>query len=97
MNMNRFNDNLKGMLIGCFFSNVHIEKVGQDKAFITIKQTIKHEYYVKHIYKLLSDVGVGLHYIKYYSIKDSRYSETKSIYFKTHNSKLLYPFANMFL
>lgn len=97
MNMKNFNDNLKGMLIGCLLGDAHIGKVGENKAFITIEQTIKHQDYVKYIYKSLSDVGVGLHDIKYYSRKDSRYnSENKSIYFKTHNSELLYPFANMF-
>lgn len=50
------------------------------------------------IYELLSKANIGLHEIKYYSRKDSRYnSENKSIYFKTYNLEIFFPFASMFL
>jgi hypothetical protein len=46
----------------------------------------------------LNKPDIGLYDIKYYSRKDSRYNSlNSSIYFKTHNSELLYPFVNMFL
>lgn len=50
------------------------------------------------IYDKLNKSGIDLHDVKYYSRKDSRYNSlNSSIYFKTHNSELLYPFVNMFL
>ncbi len=50
------------------------------------------------IYRTLNEAGVALHDIKYYSRKDSRYnSVNNSIYFKTHNSELFFPLADMFL
>jgi len=86
------------MLIGCILGDAHIGKVGDNKAFITFEQTIKHEDYILDIYDKLKKSGIDLHDIKYYSRKDSRYNSlNKSIYLKTYNSELLYPFVNMFL
>jgi len=86
------------MLIGCILGDAHIGKSGDDKGFITFEQTIKHKDYVLDIYDKLSKSGIGLYDIKYYSRKDSRYNSlNSSIYFKTHNSELLYPFVDMFL
>lgn len=97
-NMIKLDNNVLGMLIGCLLGDAHIGISGGNKAFITFEQTTKHEGYVKHIYQTLQNAGIGLHDIKYYSRKDSRYnSVTGSIYFKTHNSELLFPLASMFL
>jgi hypothetical protein len=97
--MNKLNNEIKDMLIGCILGDAHIGKVGDDKGFITFEQTIKHKEYVLDIYDKLSKSGIGLQDIKYYSRKDSRYNSlNSSIYFRTTlNSELLYPFVNMFL
>ena len=96
--MVKLNNETKDMLIGCILGDAHIGRVGDGKAFITFEQTIKHKEYVLDIYDKLNKSGLKLHDIKYYSRKDSRYnSSNSSIYFKTHNSELLYPFVNMFL
>lgn len=96
--MENLNNKIKEMIIGCLLGDAHIGKVENDKAFITFEQAIKHKEYILDIYESLRKANLGLHEIKYYSRIDTRYnSESKSIYFKTHNSKLLYPFVNMFL
>ena len=95
---NNLNNETKDMLVGCILGDAHIGKVGNNKAFITFEQTIKHKEYVFDIYNKLSKSNIKLNDIKYYSRKDSRYNSlNSSIYFKTHNSELLYPFVNMFL
>jgi len=96
--MKKLNNDILDMLIGCILGDAHIGKVGNDKGFITFEQTIKHKDYILNIYDKLSKSGIGLYDIKYYSRKDSRYNSlNSSIYFKTHNSELLYTFVNMFL
>ena len=97
--MNNFlniNSNIRDMLIGCFLGDARVGR-SEGKAFITFEQTIKHEY-IKSIDQTLKNAGIGLHDIKYYSRKDSRYNSINgSIYFNTHNSDLLSPLAEMFL
>lgn len=96
--MDKLNNEIKDMLIGCILGDAHIGKVGDNKGFITFEQTIKHKDYVIDIYDKLKNSGIELQDIKYYSRKDSRYNSlNSSIYFKTFNSELLYPFADMFL
>ena len=93
--MNNFlniNSNIRDMLIGCLLGDAHVGR-SEGKAFITFEQTIKHEY-IKSIDQTLKNAGIGLHDIKYYSRKDSRYNSINgSIYFNTHNSDLLSPLA----
>jgi len=94
-NLIKFDDNIRDMLIGCLLGDAHIGVSGGDKAFITFEQTTKHKDYIMFIYQTLKNAGVGLHDIKYYSRKDSRYNSVNgSIYFKTHNSELLFPLAS---
>jgi len=94
---NRLNNEIKDMLVGCILGDAHVGKVG-DKGFITFEQTIKHEDYVIDIYDKLKKSEIGLYDIKYYYRKDTRYNSlNSSIYFKTHNSELLYPYVNLFL
>jgi hypothetical protein len=96
--MNKLNNNIQEMLIGCILGDAHIGKVGEDKGFITFEQTIKHKDYILDIYNKLKESDFKIYDIKYYSRKDSRYNSlNNSRYFKTHNSELLYPFVNMFL
>lgn len=96
--MDKLNNEIKDMLIGCILGDAHIGKVGDNKGFITFEQTIKHKDYVIDIYEKLKNSGIELQDIKYYSRKDSRYNSlNSSIYFKTFNSELLYPFVEMFL
>jgi hypothetical protein len=86
------------MLIGCILGDAHIRRVGDNKGFMTFEQTIKHKDYIIDIYDKLKKSDIKLHDIKYYSRKDSRYNNiNNSIYFKTYNLELLYPFVNMFL
>lgn len=97
-NLIKFDNNIRDMLIGCLLGDAHIGVSGGNKAFITFEQTTKHEGYIMFIYQTLKNAGVDLHDIKYYSRKDSRYNSVNgSIYFKTHNSELLFPLASMFL
>jgi LAGLIDADG DNA endonuclease family protein len=97
-NTNIINNNVKSILIGCLLGDAHIGKCGNDKAFITFEQTIKHKNYIMFIYQNLKDNGISLYNIKYYNRKDYRYNSiNNSIYFKTYNLELLKPFANMFL
>jgi hypothetical protein len=92
------NSNIKNILIGCLLGDAHIGKYGDDKAFITFEQTIKHKDYIMFIYQNLKDNGINLYDIKYYTRNDYRYNSiNNSIYFKTYNLELLKPFANMFL
>jgi hypothetical protein len=92
------NDIIKSMLIGCLLGDAHIGKYGNNKAFITFEQSIKHKDYIMFIYQKLKDNGINLYDLKYYFRKDSRYNSiNSSIYFKTHNLESLKPFANMFL
>jgi hypothetical protein len=96
--MNKLNNEIVDMLIGCILGDAHIGKVGNNKGFISFEQTIKHKEYVIDIYNKLKKSGIELQDIKYYSRKDSRYNSlNSSIYFKTYNSELIYPFVNMFL
>jgi LAGLIDADG DNA endonuclease family len=96
--MNKLNNDIKDMLIGCILGDVHIGKVEKNKGFITFEQTIKHKDYVIDIYNKLHKSGLKLHELKYYTRKDFRYNSlNSSIYFKTFNSELLYPLVNMFL
>ena len=77
------NSNIKNILIGCLLGDAHVGKCGDDKAFITFEQTIKHKDYIIFIYQNLKDKGINLHDIKYYTRKDSRYNNiNNSIYFK---------------
>jgi len=97
-NKYNLNNEIKYLLIGCILGDAHIGKVEKNKGFITIEQTIKHKDYVLDIYDKLNISNISLYDIKYYSRKDSRYNSlNSSIYFKTHNSELLYPFVDMFL
>lgn len=92
------NSNINNLLIGCLLGDAHIRKCGDDKAFITFEQTIKHKDYIIFIYQYLKDNSINLYGIKYYTKKDSRYiSINNYIYFKTYNLELLKPFVNMFL
>jgi len=95
---NNLNNEIRDMIIGCILGDAHIGRVNNNKGFITFEQTIKHKEYILDIYNKLSKSNIELNDIKYYSRKDYRYdSLNSSIYFKTYNSELLYPFVNMFL
>jgi hypothetical protein len=92
------NSNIKNILIGCLLGDAHVGKYGDNKAFITFEQTIKHKDYMIFLYKNLKDNSINLYDIKYYTRKDSRYNSiNNSIYFKTYNLELLKPLVNMFL
>ena len=60
------NSNINNILIGCLLGDAHIGKCGDDKAFITFEQTIKHKDYMIFLYKNLKDNGINLYDIKYY-------------------------------
>src|SRR5204862_7932784 len=81
------NNNIKNILMGCLLGDAQIGKCGDDKAFITFKQTIYHKDFIMFIYQNLKDNGINLYDIKYYTIKDSRFnSKNISLNYKAYNS-----------
>jgi LAGLIDADG DNA endonuclease family len=52
-NANIMNSNIKNILIGCLLGDAYIGKCGNDKAFITFEETIKHKNYIMLIYQNL--------------------------------------------
>lgn len=77
-NINKLNNEIKDMLIGCLLGDAHVRKSGGNKGFITFEQTTKHKDYILDIYRTLNKAGVALHDIKYYSRKDSRYNSVNN-------------------
>ena len=89
-NTNILNTNIINISIGCLLGDAHIGECGDDKAFITFEQTIKHKDYILFLYQKLKNNGINLYDIKYYTRKDFRYNSiNNSIYFKTYNLELL--------
>jgi hypothetical protein len=65
-NIFNINNEIKDMLMGYLLGDAHIGKIGNDKAFITFEQTIKHKDYIIYIYNKLNKNNIGLYDIKYY-------------------------------
>jgi len=87
------------LLTGCILGDAHIKSIkGGGKSYITFEQTINHKDYVTRIYEILSQSGLGLKEIKYYTRNDKRHnSVNNSIYFRTEATDLLNPLADLFL
>lgn len=85
-----FNNNIRDLLIGCLLGDAHIRRTKDNRSYITFEQTIKHEDYVKDLHKTLSEAGLELSEIKYYTRKDDRHdSNNTSIYFKINSTGML--------
>lgn len=85
------------LLVGLLLGDGHIGKL-ENKSFITMEQTIKHNSYMIYLHNILVSADVALHPIKYYSRLDKRYSAiNESVYFKSYNLEVLNLLANMFL
>ena len=93
-----FNNNIRDLLIGCLLGDAHIRRTKDNRSYITFEQTIKHEDYVKDLHKTLSEAGLDLSEIKYYTRKDDRHdSNNTSIYFKINSTNELNSIADLFL
>ena len=93
-----FNNNIRDLLIGCLLGDAHIRKTKDNRYYITFEQTIKHEDYVKDLHKTLSEAGLDLSEIKYYTRKDDRHdSNNTSLYFKINSTNELNSIADLFL
>ena len=49
-NANIMNSNINNILIDCLLGDAHIGKYGDEKAYITFEQIIKHKDYIIFIY-----------------------------------------------
>ena len=84
------------VLVGLILGDGHIGK-SDNKSFITMEQSTKHEKYVISLYNLLISFGIPLYPIKFYERTDKRYGITKSIYFKSHNLECLNFLVDLFV
>lgn len=56
------------LLVGCLLGDAHIRRNKDgSKSYITFEQTINHKDYVLSLYQILSESGLKLKEIKYYT------------------------------